>query len=78
MEKFLFNFQHSVRGGYYAAPNYDVIHDVSVLFTSAKVEVILFDTMFYLRPKFSILHISKYANKFCILIRSQRKLLVSD
>jgi len=34
--------QRSVRGGYYTALSYDVIHDVIVLFTfaSAKVEVI--------------------------------------
>jgi len=28
-------FQHPVRGGYYTALIYDVIHDISVLFTFA-------------------------------------------
>ena len=36
--------QRSVCGRYYTALSYDVIHDVFVLFTFAKVEVIWFDT----------------------------------
>jgi len=39
------NFQHSVRGGYYTTLSYDVTHDVLVLFTFAKAEVIWFDTL---------------------------------
>ena len=35
----------SVRGGCYTALSYDVIHDVFVVFTFAKVEVISFDTL---------------------------------
>jgi len=38
-----FNFQRSVSGSYYTGLRYDVIHDVFVLFTTAKVEVIWFD-----------------------------------
>ena len=38
-------FQHLVRGSYYAAPSYYVIHDVFVLFTPAKDEVIWFITL---------------------------------
>jgi len=34
------NFQHSVCGSYYAALICDIIHDIFVLFTFAKVEVI--------------------------------------
>ena len=37
------DFQHSVGGSYYTALSYDVIHDVFVLFTFAKVAVILLD-----------------------------------
>jgi len=36
---------YSVRGSYYTTLSYDVIHDVFVLFTFAKVEVIWFDTL---------------------------------
>jgi len=40
-KNFFFNFQRSVRGGYYyTAPSY-IIRDVFVLLTFAKVEVIL-------------------------------------
>ena len=35
----------TVRGGYYTAKSYDVIHDVFVVFTSAKAEVISFDNI---------------------------------
>jgi len=40
-------FQRSVCGSYYTALSFDVIHDIFVLFTSAKakVEVIWFDTL---------------------------------
>ena len=37
--------QCSVCASYNTAISYDVIHDVFVLFTSAKVEEILFDTL---------------------------------
>ena len=47
------NFQCSVRGGYYIAVSYNVIRDVFVLFTFAKVEGIWFDT-FGQRPVFRV------------------------
>ena len=39
------NYQHSVCGGCYTTLSYDVIYDVFVLFTFAKIEVIWFDTL---------------------------------
>jgi len=47
------DFQCSVRGGYYTAVSYNVIHDLFVLFTFAKVEGIWFDP-FGLRPVFRV------------------------
>ena len=44
MQKKILNFQYSVHGSYYTALSYDVIHDVFVLFSFTKVEVIWFDT----------------------------------
>ena len=41
----LYLFLRSVRGGYYTALSYDVVHDVFVLFTSVQVEVIWFDSL---------------------------------
>jgi len=47
MQRKKFNFQRSVRGGYYTTLSYEVINDVLVLFTfaNAKTEVTWFDTL---------------------------------
>jgi len=44
MQKNILNFQHLVRGSYYTGLSYHIIYDIFVLFTFAKVQVILFDT----------------------------------
>ena len=38
-------YQRSIGGGYYTTLSYIVIHDVFVLFTFAKVDVIWFDSL---------------------------------
>ena len=45
-----------MRGGYNTALSYDVIHDVFVLFTFAKVDVILFDA-FVSDQSLALLHV---------------------
>ena len=45
MQKKAENFLRLVRGGYYTALSFDIIHDVFVLFTFVKVGVIWFDTL---------------------------------
>jgi len=44
MQRKKFNFQRSVRAGYYTTLSYEVINDVLVLFTFAN-EVTWFDTL---------------------------------
>ena len=54
-----------VRGSYYTAPRYDVIHDVFVLFTFAIVEVIWFDTSVsdQCLTLYQVMHINKVSDE---------------
>ena len=51
VDKFILNFQRSVRDGYYTALSYDVIHFVYICLSESRIGLVRY---FDLRPEFSV------------------------